>query len=230
MVAAQGGERARYVPIRSPLCQSSDPEQVLEALLTLAPFSTVYLADLDAIRGLGDQFEVIARLIARYHRIQFWIDAGVSSYDGLIHWERCGNIVPVIGSESQASLVAARSLINLARAPVLSLDFSQGQFLGPRKLLDQTSAWPHRVIAMSLHRIGSGDGPDFARLEDLQRAAPARQIFAAGGIRDHVDLLALKRQGVPGALCATALHQKTIGAVQLRALSEEKPLSARAPA
>ena len=43
---------------------------------------------------------------------------------------------------------------------VLSLDFRGETFLGPQGLLDDAALWPHRVIVMTLARVGGGEGPD----------------------------------------------------------------------
>ncbi len=223
VVAADGGERDRYSPLRSPLCCSSDPAKVLEALLGLFPFNTIYIADLDAIRGCGDQFQAIARLTAAYERLRFWVDAGIASDAEMQCWATLTNVTAVIGSENQHSLRAAALLLKHTQTAILSLDFCDGEFLGPRELLNQTQLWPTRVIAMSLHRVGRGHGPDFEWLQTLRRTAPQQQIFAAGGIRDRQDLVTLQKLGVQGALCATALHKKRLGSRELRALCNGNP-------
>jgi len=218
VVAADGGERDRYSPLRSPLCPSSDPGEVLEAFLRLSPFSTIYIADLDAIRRRGDQFQAIACLTAAHEQLRFWVDAGVTRDAEMQAWARLTNVTAVIGSENQRSLHAVAFLLKHTRTAILSLDFRDGEFLGPRELLNQIQLWPTRVIAMSLHRVGSGYGPDFECIQTLRRAAPHQQIFAAGGIRGRQDLVALKKLGVQGALCATALHKESLGSRELRGL------------
>ncbi|MGH6636355.1 MAG: HisA/HisF-related TIM barrel protein [Gammaproteobacteria bacterium] len=223
VVAADGGERDCYSPLRSPLCRSSDPGKVLEALLALFPFNTVYIADLDAIRRCGDQFQAIARLTAAREQLRFWVDAGIASDAEMQRWATLTNVTAVIGSENQHSLRAVALLLKHTRTAILSLDFRDGEFLGPRELLNQIQLWPTRVLAMSLHRVGSGYGPDFECLQTLRRTAPQQQIFAAGGIRGRQDLVALQRLGVQGALCATALHEKRLGSRELRALLNCRP-------
>ncbi|MGH8659931.1 MAG: HisA/HisF-related TIM barrel protein [Gammaproteobacteria bacterium] len=223
VVAADGGARDRYSPLHSPLCPSSDPKKLLEALLTLFPFSTTYIADLDAIRGCGDQFQAIARLTAPYQQLRFWVDAGIASAAEMQRWATLTNVTAVIGSENQHSLRAAAFLLRRARTAILSLDFRDGDFLGPPELLHEARLWPPRVIGMSLHRVGSGYGPDFERLHALRRSAPQPQLFAAGGIRDHRDLVALQELGIQGALCATALHKKRLDARELQALCNGNP-------
>ncbi|MGH8614506.1 MAG: HisA/HisF-related TIM barrel protein [Gammaproteobacteria bacterium] len=216
VVAADGGERDRYSPLRSPLCPSSDPREVLEAFLRLFPFRTIYIADLDAIRRCGDQFQAIARLTAAHEQLRFWVDAGIASAAEMQAWATLPNVTAVIGTENQRSLHAAALLLKHTRTAILSLDFRDGEFLGPHELLNQIQLWPTRVIAMSLHRVGSAYGPDFECIQSLRRAAPQQQVFAAGGIRGRQDLVALQELGVQGALCATALHQKRLGSRELR--------------
>ena len=58
-VHAKLGRRDEYRPLQSRLCRTSRPLDVAEALLALYPFRTLYLADLDAIRGGRAQFAVV---------------------------------------------------------------------------------------------------------------------------------------------------------------------------
>ena len=59
VVRARAGERASYQPIVTPLSPTSEATDVLRGLRGLAPFSTVYIADLDAIAGEGNHGDVL---------------------------------------------------------------------------------------------------------------------------------------------------------------------------
>ena len=61
-VSAYRGERDSYQPLQSMLCQGSEPAAVLRGFLDFYPFTAVYLADLDALLGRGDNNSVINRL------------------------------------------------------------------------------------------------------------------------------------------------------------------------
>jgi phosphoribosylformimino-5-aminoimidazole carboxamide ribotide isomerase len=98
---------------------------------------------------------------------------------------------------------------------VLSLDYRADGLVGPDGLDRRPDLWPADVVAMTLIRVGSGQGPDLDRLAVLRQAAPDRRIYAAGGVRDVADLLALDALGMAGALVSTALHQGRIGAADL---------------
>jgi uncharacterized protein related to proFAR isomerase len=60
VVRARAGDRANYQPIVTPLSPTSEAADVLRGLMALAPFSTVYIADLDAITGEGNHGAVLA--------------------------------------------------------------------------------------------------------------------------------------------------------------------------
>jgi len=51
------GERKRYQPLKSLLCKSADPIEIASAFESLG-FSSLYLADLDAILGKTANFNV----------------------------------------------------------------------------------------------------------------------------------------------------------------------------
>ena len=115
--------------------------------------------------------------------------------------------VAVLGSES-FSILAHYDVAREAFGPLapLSLDFRGDAFLGPRELLEDAALWPERVIVMTLARVGSGEGPDVARLAEIVARAKKSRVFAAGGVRNVDDLKRLRDIGVAGALVATALH------------------------
>jgi uncharacterized protein related to proFAR isomerase len=71
---------------------------------------------------------------------------------------------------------------------------------------------------MTLARVGSGAGPDLRRLATIQSIAGAREIYAAGGVRNADDLRALNEAGISGALIATALHGRRIVTTDLQAM------------
>jgi phosphoribosylformimino-5-aminoimidazole carboxamide ribotide isomerase len=71
---------------------------------------------------------------------------------------------------------------------------------------------------MTLSRVGSGGGPDLALLRRWRGEAPAKKIFAAGGVRGGEDLLALADCGISGVLVATALHERRIGQAEIAAV------------
>lgn len=210
VVRAYRGRRDDYRPVRSTLCRSARPVDVVQAFLELYPFTHVYLADLDAILGDGDNNNIMGELRQRFPGLEFWIDrGGRQARDG----ER---LTTVLGTETGLSpdeLLRAR---DECPQTVLSLDFNGDGFLGDETVLEQDRLWPRRCILMTLDRVGARGGPDLARLASLKQRAPGHDYYIAGGVRDGDDLARAAEAGAAGALLASALHDGRITAEILR--------------
>ncbi|MBV8850708.1 MAG: histidine biosynthesis protein [Methylobacteriaceae bacterium] len=205
VVHAKHGERGSYRPIVSRLASSSAAHDVLSGLLRLHPFKTVYVADLDAIEDEGDHSQLVSELARAHPSIAFWLDAGMKRpHDN-------ANIRHVLGSESMKGDKGDP----IDAATILSLDFRGDDFIGPLSLLERPAHWPDRVIVMTLARVGSGAGPDLARLTSIKQHAGARRVYAAGGVRNRSDLEALKDAGMAGVLVASALHDGRLSPADL---------------
>ena len=200
VVRARMGERAAYRPIETPLAASPEPVAIVEGLLRLAPFSILYIADLDAIQRTGDNFAAVSRLRRAFPELRLWIDNGAADLGAVEATEKFG--VPVIGSESQTDL----TLVTRTASGVLSLDFRGDVFLGAGEIWTRPDVWPHDIIVMTLARVGAGAGPDIDRIRTVKATAGARRVYAAGGLRDARDLDTLEKVGAAGVLVASALH------------------------
>jgi phosphoribosylformimino-5-aminoimidazole carboxamide ribotide isomerase len=196
-VHAVRGERERYRPIGEPL-----------AIARRFRLEELYVADLDAIAGAGDNDDVI-RALAREARVM--VDAGVSEPERAQALVDLGVQRVVVGTET---LTDADVLDRLPDA-VLSVDLREGRVLScdPRlaglPALDAVArlAGPREVIVLDLARVGTSSGPDVALIAELHAAFPDLELLAGGGVRDGDDLRALADAGAAGALVATALHR-----------------------
>ena len=206
VVHARAGERDRYRPLeQSRVTAGPEPTAVVEGLLALHPFRTLYIADLDAIRKQGDHKLLILRLRQSFPALRFWVDAGFAGECTCRRFLAADLGDLVLGSESQSD-PGLLDLFGQDPRLVLSLDFQGERRLGAADIFAQPERWPRRVIAMTLARVGSGGGPDRQRLGEVLAAAPDRQVFAAGGVRGLEDLRDLATLGCAGALVASALH------------------------
>jgi phosphoribosylformimino-5-aminoimidazole carboxamide ribotide isomerase len=217
VVRARKGERDSYRPIETPLSASSDPVAVAKGLRTLHPFSTFYVADLDALEGRAPNTSALAQLRAMHGAPELWVDAGISDAETLTAALTDPSLCPVLGSESQSSDELIRRNRDHPRI-VLSLDFFGDGFRGPSAILEDTGCWPHRVIVMTLAQVGSAAGPDLARLERVKAMAGSRAVIAAGGVRDMADIRALSSLGITAALVATSLHDGALTPEDLASL------------
>ena len=215
VVRARMGQRDQYRPIETPLSPTSEPLDVARGLLSIHPFATLYIADLDAITGRDDNDATLARLRKAFPGVMLWVDNGIADVARAATWLRAELGHLVIGSETQTDATVARHLAADPRV-ALSLDFRGDAFQGPPMLLDP-ACWPQRVIVMTLARVGSGAGPDIERLSAVRALAGGRSVYAAGGVRDAQDLAILKQHDVAGALIATSLHDGRLTAADIAA-------------
>lgn len=220
VVRAERGARARYQPIVTPLSETAEPAAVASGIFGVYPFRRFYVADLDGIAGRGRNVHLVPSLSQALPYVEIWIDAGTQSRGAARALLAAPVTTLVIGSESLESVKTMTDV--MAEAPartVLSLDFQGDEFMGPQALLDDQSLWPARVIAMTLSRVGSDEGPDLDRIRDLVRRGAGRKVYAAGGIRSLADLAAVREAGAAGALISTALHAGKISAGDLRKIA-----------
>ena len=219
VVHAKGGNREAYPPLVSRLCQGSTPMAVVGGYLKLFSFTSLYVADLDAIEQEGDNDRALFEIRRAYPGLDLWVDRGVSSVEAARDWLETGLGRVVIGSESQKDHRLLEVLTrDKAASIILSLDFRGEQFLGPDSLLERSDLWPPMVIVMTLARVGGQAGPDLERLKFVRGLAENRKVFAAGGLRDAEDLLPLKQAGATGILVASALHDGRLKASHLTSL------------
>lgn len=207
-VLAKQGNRQNYLPLSTPLCNSSQVADVINAYLELYPFTRMYIADLDALMGLGDNQCLINALFAYYPQLSFMVDSGSlnSPYTPL----NTKQFTTIIGTESinEKNLAKQRQL---SADFILSLDFSaKHSMMGDAILYESPALWPKELIIMTLGLVGKNKGPDIEKLQYYCNTYPQHNFIAAGGIRNNEDILQLKKRGIQHALMASALHNKKL--------------------
>jgi phosphoribosylformimino-5-aminoimidazole carboxamide ribotide isomerase len=220
-VAAVRGQRADYRPLVTPLAEGSAPADIACGYAALFTFPVLYVADLDGIEGRGRDAGLPARLAAAVTGLHLWVDDGTRARAAAQRIADEQHATLVIGTESlsDGQDVAAMRALPHDRY-VLSLDFDDDRFVGPREVLDEPQHWPLSVIVMTLARVGSAEGPDVQRIASIVGRAGGRRIYAAGGVRNRADIGALHAAGAAGVLIATALHAGTIKADDLEEIAD----------
>jgi HisA/HisF family protein len=222
VVRARAGKRADYPPLATPYGPPHDPVAIARALLATTLSPALYVADLDAIGGTGNNFDLCRELANAFPGTTLWIDAGFSDVTDCAFWLPLGATL-VIGSESIASLEAWDNIrASFGRNVVLSLDFDETGLRGPLALMAEPALWPDRLILMGIGKVGTGEGPDLEGLRATVRLAGGRAVFAAGGTRHVGDIAQVAELGASGALVATALHAGTITQNEIAALLRER--------
>ena len=225
VVHAKFGLRSQYQPIQSTLCNGSAPLIIVAALLELYPFQTLYIADLDAILGVGHHAELIAQIAENFPQLTLWIDSGIRQVNarGLYssNQHQSNRIKPVVGSENIANLQDYRAISYACESQhILSLDYSANSAMGISALHSSARFWPDDTICMTLNAVGSTQGVDGERLDALIKLNQARKkpsrLYAAGGVRNIDDIQQLNKLGITGVLIATALHSSRLSQADLQ--------------
>jgi len=213
-VLAKQGDRQNYQPLSTPLCSSSQLGDVIDAYINLYAFTQIYLADLDALMGTGNNQKLIDSVIAHYPQLSFIIDCGsLQSYDTAI------NVTPIIGTES-VDKQTLKSIKQQTNDFILSLDFcAQDKPMGAPDLYQSPALWPKQLIIMTLGLVGKNSGADLIKLQHYCCTYPEHNFIAAGGIRNKQDLIQLKAIGIQQALVASALHNGALTVADIRQLS-----------
>lgn len=219
---AHAGKRAEYRPIATPFGPPHDAAAIARALLGITFSPALYIADLDAILGRGNNFELCRELANAFPGTDLWIDAGFSDVTDCAFYLPLGATL-VVGSETIASVEAWENMReSFGKSLVLSLDFDEQGLRGPEALMTTPALWPDRLILMSLGRVGTETGPDLAGLTDTLRIAEGRAIYVGGGVAGLDDITKLMQAGARGALAATALHSSAITQKEIAALVRER--------
>ena len=161
VVHARMGRRSKYRPIETPLSSTSKPVDVTRGLLSIYPFQTFYIADLDAIDRNGDNNEALTELREEFPDITFWVDSGVTDWPSAQGWLNADLGHLVLGSETQEDGCCA------SRAFYRRSDHTVPRLQGRRVCRTTSVAEQRRCLATShnSHDARAGRQHDGPRLE-----------------------------------------------------------------
>jgi len=225
VVHAVKGRRSQYKPLESILTKSTDPLSVAEAFKLLG-FSEIYIADLDSIIDCRDDFGQI-RQVTEKTGLSLLVDVGVTGIERAHRLMDSGVQKIVIGTETlKSKAFVAEALQHFGSGHVLiSLDLKDGKVLTqpdfngptePMQLLKEFRTFgASQVIVLDLSRVGSGEGVDFAFIEETIPET-GMNFYVGGGVRNLNDLKRLQSLGVAGALISTSLHNGKISHAELK--------------
>lgn len=212
VVHAVKGERASYAPVKSMVCVTSDPLDMIGRIMPLE----VYMADLNRLRGMGDNFQVIGQVSDKCSTMA---DTGIGNMDDV---ERTLSVsqVAVLGTETASIDLIGKAAARFPGRITASIDIKDERLLN-REMAAEEIAEIFNVFALNdlivldLSRVGTGMG---ANIELLRRIVDIsdHSILAGGGIRGMDDIRQLEDAGVAGALVATAVHNGAIPPEMLR--------------
>jgi phosphoribosylformimino-5-aminoimidazole carboxamide ribotide isomerase len=210
-VHAVRGERAKYKPIKnSRICDSSAPMDIISLLTP----KEVYIADLDRLQHLGDNFELIKRISAKTKTM---VDTGAEDMSDV---EKCIGIADtvILGTETASFELIKEAAGRFPDRVNVSIDIRNGRVLtkdrkmelAPGKLVKMLDKYDIKdIIVLDLNKVGTGAGVDADFLRNIVELS-SHNILVGGGVRDMDDINALEKIGAGGALMATAVHNGRI--------------------
>jgi phosphoribosylformimino-5-aminoimidazole carboxamide ribotide isomerase len=230
VVRGVAGRRHEYRPVESVLAADASPA-LIGAGFARMRFSTVYVADLDAIGGAEPAWPSYRSLIEC--GLQLWIDAGLTDPRRARAMAEFAEAQPqvtgvIAGLESLPDPHSLATLVETfgAERLIFSLDLKAGRLLGvgpawagysaDKIAATATELGVRRLIVLDLAQVGMGEGLSTLelcrRLRDSHRQL---EITSGGGVRNLADLESLAAAGCDAALVASALHDGRISVKEI---------------
>ncbi|HID47908.1 MAG TPA: HisA/HisF family protein [Methanothermococcus okinawensis] len=210
-VCGRGGDRKNYKPLKTALCNSSNPIEVARKYREEGA-EKIYIADLDAIMKRGNNFPIVKRIEG--YKI---LDGGITSkleLESLKSLNICDKVV--LGTETLEDLNLLEE-----RDIVVSLDFKDNRLSSPMNYtleevlerLDRSTP----VIVLDISSVGSQGGINWDLLKEVMEKVE-NPLYVGGGVKDEEDLERCYYMGIQGILIGTAIHR---GTLKLREIIEK---------
>ena len=226
-VAVHGirGERKRYQTLKSTLCKSADPLDIALTFESLG-FSSLYLADLDAILGKSANFDIYRQIMTQT-RLDLMVDAGIADITKAKKVLATEVSKIVIGSETLSSLDFLGQAVKAFGEDkvVVSIDLKEGKLLSVSEAIASMDAVSfaqklrkigiNKIILLDLDQVGTEHGINLALLRSVIEKTGV-EVLVGGGIRSLQELEELRKLGVSGALVATILHNGKLEVDELK--------------
>jgi phosphoribosylformimino-5-aminoimidazole carboxamide ribotide isomerase len=220
------GERKRYQPLKSLLCDSADPIEFASAFESLG-FSSLYLADLDAILQKSANFSIYSQITTKTC-LDLMVDAGIAD---IVQAEKVLDTDVsriVIGTETLGTLDFVSQAVTAFGEDkvVVSIDQKGGKLLSASEDIASMDAvsvaqklanlGARQIILLDLDRVGTEHGINNTVLKTILETTDV-EVLVGGGIRNLQELEQLRNLGVSGALVATVLHNGKVTVDELKA-------------
>lgn len=212
VVHAVKGEREKYRSIHefSSVCSKSEPIGIVNELTP----REVYIADLNRLRGTGNNDEVIKKV---GWKAKSMLDLGALTMDDIHLGQELAHSV-VLGTETATESLLDDACSFYPRSINMSIDLLGGKILThepefkipPVKLVKMLNSYDiNDLIILELSKVGTSSGINTKFLKDLVDHSN-HNIILGGGIRNIKEISLLKDIGLEGVLVATSVHNGSI--------------------
>ncbi|MBB6067445.1 HisA/HisF family protein [Methanococcus maripaludis] len=193
-VSGKSGNRKEYVSIKSVLCDSSNPIDLITKYKENGA-KKVYIADLNSIMGTGNNFEIVKSL-----DIFKIVDFGVTDKKDLENVKKYAEMT-ILGTETlnDISILKEENII-------LSLDFKDGKLLNYdlEEILSEIDKKTPLII-LDISSVGTQKGINVELIKNILERTD-NPIYIGGGIKSEDDLKISKELGISGVLIGTTIH------------------------
>ncbi|OPX58522.1 MAG: 1-(5-phosphoribosyl)-5-((5-phosphoribosylamino)methylideneamino) imidazole-4-carboxamide isomerase [Methanobacterium sp. PtaB.Bin024] len=210
-VSGKSGNRKEYQPLKTVFHSSSDPLKISKSLKKEGA-SKVYIADLDAIEGIGSNLDMVGE-INRF--LPVMLDCGASDLDSVSEALQVADNV-IVATETLRKLEDLDEIFfKVNREQVtISIDVLNNKILSKHLELDfkilrdcLEELKPSMVILLDISNVGTESGINW-QLMDYFDGLESSLILGGGITRE--DLSKLSIYGVDNVLVGTALHHGKI--------------------
>lgn len=221
VVRGMGGERHRYRPIASRLSQSSGVRDVALSLRETFSINELYVADLDAIEGRGNNNGTIATLVDEGFHIA--LDSGLRSLQDVLSVPKNPGITLILALETLPGFDLIEQALEWhgPQRTLFSLDLKAGQPLTCTPCLSGLGAEAivqevlnrkcQRILVLDLADVGMGQGTRTVPLcRYVRQSCIDAEIWTGGGVSGPEDLDRLGAEPIDRLLVASALHDGRI--------------------
>ena len=210
-VSGKSGNRKEYQPLKTVFHSSSDPLKISKSLKKEGA-SKVYIADLDAIEGIGSNLDMVGE-INRF--LPVMLDCGASDLDSVSEALQVADNV-IVATETLKKLEDLDEIffkVNREQV-IISIDVLNNKILSKYLELDfgilkdcLEKLKPSMVILLDISNVGTESGINWQLMNYFNRLESS--LILGGGITRE-DLSKLSIYGVDYVLVGTALHQGKI--------------------
>ena len=217
VVRAVGGKRENYRPIVSKLTKSTDPVDVLKALIDVTGSDVAYVADLDAIVNGKGPSPAVLRLLDE-SPVGVWVDFGIRTNADLVRLPAHPRLSPALGTETLADFDVVSRATERFPHVVGSIDLHDGTPLGlgrGKQFFDLSIDFETRgvtdLIVLDLASVGNRGGSALEWCTNLTLFFDGQiRVYPGGGIKNRDDVEQFQNAGAAGVLVASALHDGTL--------------------
>ncbi len=209
VVKAFAGIRMNYRPLFIHKEDFSDPIKLIKTLKKKIDLKKIYIADLDAIRKIGDNNVIVEKILRIFPNLFFLVDAGfdypknVYNYHKTKTQRKLYNYKVVLGTETIKNFNL--KTFQYFKKFELSIDFNGKESLWLKKIKKKRVQMD--IILMFIKNVG-GRGINMKVIKTLYKILSHHNLSMAGGIKTEQQIKQLHRLGFSNVLSSTLLHKR----------------------